>query len=99
MKGFFYFQRVPTGTLLVDTFSRMEGFLLNDTDWINDFKEKRTQYGVSQNRLAVMAGVSRELQAALIEVFSEVHSIERYRQSQLEGLEEPLLKQAVEEDE
>ena len=38
----------------------MEGFLLNDTDWINDFKEKRTQYGVSQNQLAVMAGVSRE---------------------------------------
>ena len=39
---------------------RLEGFSLNDTDWINDFKEKRTQYGVSQNRLAVMAGVSRE---------------------------------------
>ena len=39
---------------------RLEGFLLNDTDWINDFKEKRTQYGVSQNQLAVMAGVSRE---------------------------------------
>ena len=38
----------------------MEGFLLNDTDWINDLKEKRTQYGVSQNQLAVMAGVSRE---------------------------------------
>lgn len=39
---------------------RLEGFSLNDTDWINDFKEKRTQYGVSQNQLAVMAGVSRE---------------------------------------
>ena len=38
----------------------MEGLKLNDTDWINDFKEKRTQYGVSQNRLAVMAGISRE---------------------------------------
>ena len=36
------------------------GLKLNDTDWINDFKEKRTQYGVSQNRLAVMAGISRE---------------------------------------
>ena len=39
---------------------RLEGFSLNDTDWINDFKETRTQYGVSQNQLAVMAGVSRE---------------------------------------
>lgn len=39
---------------------RLEGFLLNDTDWINKLKEQRTQYGVSQNQLAVMAGVSRE---------------------------------------
>ena len=39
---------------------RLEGLKLNDTDWINNLKEKRTQYGVSQNRLAVMAGVSRE---------------------------------------
>ena len=39
---------------------RLEGFLLNDTDWINKLKEQRTQYGVSQNRLAVMAGFSRE---------------------------------------
>ena len=38
----------------------MEGFLLNDTDWINKLKEQRTQYGVSQNQLAVMAGFSRE---------------------------------------
>ena len=40
----------------------------------------------------MMAGVSRELQAELIKAFSEVHSIERYRQSQLEGLEEPLVE-------
>ena len=39
---------------------RLEGLKLNDTDWINNLKEKRTQYSVSQNRLAVMAGVSRE---------------------------------------
>ena len=38
----------------------MEGLWLNDTDWIDHFKERRTQYGVSQNQLAVMAGVSRE---------------------------------------
>ena len=37
-----------------------EGFSLNDTEWINALKEKRIQYGVSQNRLAVMAGVSRK---------------------------------------
>ena len=35
-------------------------FHLNDTDWINDLMENGTQYGVSQNQLAVMAGVSRE---------------------------------------
>ena len=38
----------------------MEGLWLNDTDWIDHFKEQRTQYGVSQNQLAVMAGGSRE---------------------------------------
>lgn len=38
----------------------MEGLWLNDTEWIDHFKEQRTQYGVSQNQLAVMAGVSRE---------------------------------------
>ena len=38
----------------------MEGFSLNDTDWIKELKKQRTQYGVSQNQLAVMAGVSRE---------------------------------------
>ena len=60
MKGFFYFQRVSTGTLLVDIFSRMEGFLLNDTDWNTDLKEKRLAYGVSQNKLAVAAGITRQ---------------------------------------
>lgn len=38
----------------------MEGLWLNDTEWIDHFKEQRTQYGVSQNQLAVMADVSRE---------------------------------------
>lgn len=49
-----------TKSVTVTFLFRLEGLKLNDTDWINDFKEKRTQYGVSQNRLAVMAGVSRE---------------------------------------
>lgn len=38
----------------------MEGLWPNDTDWIDHFKEQRTQYGVSQNQFTVMAGVSRE---------------------------------------
>ena len=49
-----------TKSITVTFLFRLEGLKLNDTDWINDFKEKRTQYGVSQNRLAVMAGISRE---------------------------------------
>ena len=49
-----------TKSVTVTFLFRWEGFSLNDTDWINDWKEKRTQYGISQNRLAVMAGVSRE---------------------------------------
>ena len=53
-------QRSVTKSVTVTFLFRLEGLKLNDTDWINDFKEKRTQYGVSQNRLAVMAGVSRE---------------------------------------
>ena len=51
---------MSTGTLLVDTFSRMEGFLLNDTEWNTDLKEKRLAYGVSQNKLAVAAGITRQ---------------------------------------
>ena len=33
---------------------------LNETQWITDFMEKRNAYGVSQKRLALMAGISRE---------------------------------------
>lgn len=36
------------------------GILLNDTDWITDFKEKRLAYGVSQNKVAVAAGITRQ---------------------------------------
>ena len=54
------FRRSVTKSGNVTFLFRSEGFSLNDTDWINQFKEKRTQYGVSQNQLAVMAGVSRE---------------------------------------
>ena len=34
--------------------------MLNDTDWITDFKEKRPAYGVSQNKVAVVAGITRQ---------------------------------------
>ena len=47
-------QRSVTKSVTVTFLFRLEGLKLNDTDWINNFKEKRTQYGVSQNRLAVM---------------------------------------------
>ncbi|WP_306437137.1 helix-turn-helix domain-containing protein, partial [Clostridioides difficile] len=33
---------------------------MNDTDFLNTLKAKRTDYGVSQTRLAIMAGISRE---------------------------------------
>lgn len=35
-------------------------FLLNEAQWITDFIEKRNAYGVSQKRLALMTGISRE---------------------------------------
>ncbi|HGH0526094.1 TPA: MobT family relaxase [Clostridioides difficile] len=34
--------------------------MLNETEWITAFLEKRNAYGVSQRRLALMAGISRE---------------------------------------
>ncbi len=42
------------------TFFRWEGFLLNETEWIKDFRERRIAYGLSQNRLAVAVGISRQ---------------------------------------
>ena len=42
-------------------FFRKGGIALNDTEWIQDFADRRLQYGVSQTKLAVMAGISREL--------------------------------------
>lgn len=57
---FLYIQGSVTKSVNVTFLFRLEGFSLNDTDWINRLKEQRTQYGVSQNQLAVMAGVSRE---------------------------------------
>ena len=42
------------------SFFRKGGIALNDTEWIQDFADRRLQYGVSQTKLAVMAGISRE---------------------------------------
>ena len=41
-------------------FFRKGGITLNETEWIQDFADRRLQYGVSQTKLAVMAGISRE---------------------------------------
>ena len=38
-------------------FFRKGGIALNDTEWIQDFADRRLQYGVSQTKLAVMAGI------------------------------------------
>lgn len=38
----------------------MEGSQLNDQDWITCLKEKRSDFGLSQNKLALTAGMSRE---------------------------------------
>lgn len=36
------------------------GILLDGNDWIKELRQKRTAYGVSQNKLAVAAGITRE---------------------------------------
>lgn len=38
----------------------MEGFLLNEQTWLQQLKEKRLAYGLSQNRLAVATGITRQ---------------------------------------
>ena len=38
----------------------LEGFLLNDQTWLQHLKEKRLAYGLSQNRLAVATGITRQ---------------------------------------
>ncbi|MFR3599035.1 helix-turn-helix transcriptional regulator, partial [Enterocloster sp.] len=38
----------------------MEGYSLNHDTWVQELKEKRSGYGISQNRLAVAAGMTRQ---------------------------------------
>ena len=47
-------------TLKVDIrFFRQEGFSLNEETWVQDIKEKREVYGISQQKLALAAGITR----------------------------------------
>ena len=38
----------------------MEGYSLNHDTWVQELKEKRSGYGISQSRLAVAAGMTRQ---------------------------------------
>ena len=40
-------------------FFRQEGFSLNEETWVQDIKEKREVYGISQQKLALAAGITR----------------------------------------
>mgnify|MGYP002225037846 CR=1 FL=1 len=41
------------------TLFRQEGFSLNEETWVRDIKEKRESYGISQQKLALAAGITR----------------------------------------
>lgn len=56
--------------------------MLNEADWITDFKKKRLAYGISQNKLAVAAGVSRQY----------LHKIEKGLAAPSEEVREKLLE-------
>ena len=38
----------------------MEGYSLNHDIWVQELKEKRSGYGISQSRLAIAAGMTRQ---------------------------------------
>jgi phage replication initiation protein len=38
----------------------LEEFLLKESSWVKELKEKRGEYGISQNKLAVAAGITRQ---------------------------------------
>lgn len=71
---------------LVDIFFVLGGMYMNQIPWYQRLKEKRLEYGVSQNKLAVHIGISRQyiseietgkvtpsdsLQAALFDVLEQ----------------------------
>ena len=65
-------------------FFRKGGIALNDTEWIQDFADKRLQYGVSQTKLAVMAGISRE-HLSRIESGNSAFSFSYRQENQIDG--------------
>jgi len=38
----------------------LEEFLLEESTWVKELKEKRGEYGISQNKLTVAAGITRQ---------------------------------------
>jgi phage replication initiation protein len=59
-KGFSPYPAYVNKALKVDIrFFRQEGFLLNEETWVRDIKEKREVYGISQQKLALAAGITR----------------------------------------
>ena len=59
-KGFSPYPAYVNKALKVDIrFFRQEGFSLNEETWVRDIKEKREVYGISQQKLALAAGITR----------------------------------------
>ena len=59
-KGFSPYPTCVNKALKVDIrFFRQEGFSLNEKTWVRDIKEKREVYGISQQKLALAAGITR----------------------------------------
>ena len=59
-KGFSPYLAYVNKALKVDIrFFRQEGFSLNEETWGRDIKEKREVYGISQQKLALAAGITR----------------------------------------
>ena len=59
-KGFSPYPAYVNKTLKVDIrIFRQEGFSLNEETWVRDIKEKRESYGISQQKLALAAGITR----------------------------------------
>ena len=59
-QGIFPYPACVNKALKVDIrFFRQEGFSLNEETWVRDIKEKRESYGISQQKLALAAGITR----------------------------------------
>ena len=59
-KGFSPYPACVNKALKVDIrFFRQEVFSLNEETWVQDIKEKREVYGISQQKLALAAGITR----------------------------------------